>query len=248
MLDQASDLQELRKAFEHLLDLPDIHVERVEQDRDGHYRVTVRSTQEGTQCHRCGQQITQRYGQAPAIELRHLPLFGKQVYFRIRPVRYQCPYCDQQPTTTQRLSWYSPKSPHTKAFEQAILFACINSTVEEVSRKEAIGYEAVMGILERHLRKEVDWEAMGGGGSNRYRRNCLEKRASKFCRNCHGSARRAERAAGGVEGSEEGDGEGLFFEHTQEDTQAHTGRVYGHVCGLSECGERGIRQARAGSH
>ena len=161
MPDQAPELPELRKAFEQLLDLPHIRVEQVEQDRDGHYRVTVRSTEEGTRCHRCGRDITQRYGQAPPIELRHLPVFGKQVYLRIRPVRYQCPYCANQPTTPQRLSWYSPKSPHTKAFEHAILFACINSTVEDVSRQEAIGYEAVMGILERHIRKEVDWEAIG---------------------------------------------------------------------------------------
>jgi len=161
MPDQASDPQELSKAFEQLLDLPHIRVEQVEQDRDGHYRVTVSSTEQGTQCHRCGRHITQRYGQAPPIELRHLPVFGKQVYLRIHPVRYQCPYCDRQPTTTQRLSWYRPNSPHTNAFEHAILLGCINSTVEDVSRKEAIGYEAVMGVLDRHIRKEVDWEEIG---------------------------------------------------------------------------------------
>jgi transposase len=161
MADQPTELAELKKAFEQLLDLPHIRVEQVEQDRDGHYRVTVTSTEEGTHCHRCGRHITQRYGQAPPIELRHLPIFGKRVYLRIRPIRYRCSYCDQQPTTTQKLSWYRPKSPHTKAFEQSMLLACINSTVEDVSRKEAIGYDAVMGILDRHLRKEVDWEEVG---------------------------------------------------------------------------------------
>jgi transposase len=30
-------------------------------------------------------------------------------------------------------------------------------TVEEVSVQEGIGYEAVMGIIRRHIQSEVDW-------------------------------------------------------------------------------------------
>jgi transposase len=34
----------------------------------------------------------------------------------------------------------------------------INSTVEDVSRREQVGYEAVMGALRRHVVTEVNWE------------------------------------------------------------------------------------------
>ena len=38
-----------------------------------------------------------------------------------------------------------------------ILLGLVNSTVMDVSIKEGIGYEAVMGIIERHVSPEVDW-------------------------------------------------------------------------------------------
>jgi hypothetical protein len=33
----------------------------------------------------------------------------------------------------------------------------VNSTVVDVSIKEKLGYEAVMGIIDRHMSEEVDW-------------------------------------------------------------------------------------------
>ena len=33
----------------------------------------------------------------------------------------------------------------------------MNSTVQDVCIKEEMGYEAVMGILDRHIQGEVDW-------------------------------------------------------------------------------------------
>jgi transposase len=34
----------------------------------------------------------------------------------------------------------------------------INSTIEDVSRKEQVGYEAVVGVVDRYIRQEVDWD------------------------------------------------------------------------------------------
>ncbi len=153
--------EDLKNAFETLLDIPNVEIEKVEIDKGGNYIVTIKSTEKGTRCHKCGRAIHNPYGHDPLITLRHLPIFGKQVYIRMRPARYQCSYCDDTPTTTQRLSWYEPRSPHTKAFEKHILLACVNSTVWDVSIKEAIGYEAVMGIINRYVQKEVNWESIG---------------------------------------------------------------------------------------
>jgi len=147
----------MRKTFEIPLDIPDVTIETVETDRHGDFVLTVKSTVEGTSCHTCGKKITKVYGYDREITLRHLPILGRKTSIRLRPVRYQCPYCHGNPTTTQQLSWYTPKSTYTKVYEAHILLKLVNSTVQDVCMKEDIGYEAVMGILDRHIQGEVDW-------------------------------------------------------------------------------------------
>ncbi|MCK7577978.1 MAG: hypothetical protein MZV65_20910 [Chromatiales bacterium] len=71
--------------------------------------------------------------------------------------RYRCLHCKAHPTTTQKLPWDASRSPQTHAYENHILLSLVNSTVTDVSIKEGIGYEAVMGIIERHVSPEVDW-------------------------------------------------------------------------------------------
>jgi transposase len=153
-------LDELKHAFSVLLDIPHVEVDEVEIDREGNYRVTLHSTEHGTCCHQCGNFIDHFYGYGEFITLRHLSLLGRQVELRLRPPRYRCQSCDGQPTTTRRATWYDPRSGCTKAFEQHVLLACVNSTVADVSMKEGIGYEAVRGIIDRHVAKEVDWQTI----------------------------------------------------------------------------------------
>ena len=147
----------MRKTFEIPLDIPDVTIQTVETDRHGDFVLTVKSTVEGTSCHTCGKKITKVYGYDREITSRHLPILGRKTYIRLRPVRYQCLYCHGNPTTTQQLSWYTPKSTYTKVYEAHILLKLVNSTVQDVCMKEDIGYEAVMGILDRHIQGEVDW-------------------------------------------------------------------------------------------
>lgn len=149
---------DLRKAIELLLDIPDIKVEEVVETRDGNYLVTAVSTKKGTECHTCGKHINAPYGSGEWITLRHLSIFGKEVYIRLRMPKYRCDTCDGNPTTTQRASWFEPKSGHTKAFEKHILLACVNSTISDVSIKEGIGYGAIEGIIDREIAKEVEWK------------------------------------------------------------------------------------------
>jgi transposase len=49
-------------------------------------------------------------------------------------------------------------SSQTKAFERYLLLRLVNSTIEDVSRKEEVGYEAVVGVIDRSISHEVDWE------------------------------------------------------------------------------------------
>jgi transposase len=147
----------VKATFEITLDIPFIKIENVEIDREGHYRITVTSTQCGTNCHKCGHFIDHFHSQGEFITLRHLPIFNQEVNIYFRPLRYQCLECADHPTTTQRPDWYEYRSPQTKAFEKHILLACVNSTVLDVSIKENLGYEAVRGIIDRYITKGVDW-------------------------------------------------------------------------------------------
>ncbi|NEV64735.1 transposase family protein, partial [Thiorhodococcus minor] len=111
-----------------LLNLPDIVVDRVVLGERKTLKVYVHSTLEGTRCRHCGKPIEHAYGLGQEIELRHLPLGQYRVVVVLRPKRYQCRDCDGHPTTSQTLSWYTPRASVTKAFEQQMLLELINST------------------------------------------------------------------------------------------------------------------------
>ena len=65
------------KHFEMPLDIEDVEIERVEFKENGEIIITVTSTLEGTDCHRCGQKITDSYGYDREIMLRHLSILGR---------------------------------------------------------------------------------------------------------------------------------------------------------------------------
>jgi transposase len=87
-----------------------------------------------------------------------LPILGRRTYIRLRPKRYACPYWQGNPTTTQKLSWYTPRSSFTRAYEEQLLLILVNSTIQDVCLKEEVGYEAIMGIIDRYIEREINWE------------------------------------------------------------------------------------------
>lgn len=143
-------------SFEIPLDIPDVTIEHVEITEHA-IIITVKSTVKEGRCRKCGRRIAKFHGHDKAVTLRHLPILSRKTYIRIRPVRYQCGHCKGKPTTTQKVSWYVPRSPHTKAYDEHLLLALINSTVEDVSLKEDIGYKAVEGVVARYIQRRVNW-------------------------------------------------------------------------------------------
>lgn len=141
------------------LDIPDVEVVKTAINALGAYIITVKSTLNGTKCQHCGREISKFQGYGTAIELRHLPILGRPVYIRIRPQRYRCPYCDQHPTSTQRVAWYTPKSRCTQAFEEHILRHMVHNTIQDVSCQEQVSYNSVVGMLDRRVQEQVDWAA-----------------------------------------------------------------------------------------
>ena len=136
-------------------ELSNVSIMDVKRNEDGDYNIKVRSTLVGTKCGKCGQDIRKFHSNEREISLRDLPIFGCQVFIKMCPIRYKCKRCNS--TTTQQLEWYYQRSPNTKRFEEHILLQLINCTIQDVAKKEKVTYDIVEGIIDRHIKKEVDW-------------------------------------------------------------------------------------------
>ncbi len=142
--------------LDELLNLQDVKVNDYKIKNNQIY-IYLESTKNKVSCRKCGR-TTKSKGYGEEIQLRHLPILGKDCYLVLRPRRGICDYCDDHPTTNQRLEWYEYKSRYTKAYEQHVLFALVNSTIADVSIKENLGYEAIQGILDRRISDKVNWK------------------------------------------------------------------------------------------
>jgi transposase len=140
-----------------LLGVNEVEILGATINEEGELIIEVESTVKGTACRKCDQEANKGYGHDEARQVRHLPAFGLKSYVRFRPKRCECPYCPEKTTTTQQVEWCLPRSPHTKAFEEHILLQLVNSTVEDVSHKEDVTYDEILGIIDRHLGTKVNW-------------------------------------------------------------------------------------------
>jgi transposase len=139
-------------------DIADVAILKTEITSDGKLLIQVESQQETALCGCCGQEIRCNHGHGEAIKLRHLPVLGMETYLLLRPKRAQCKACWTEPKTTQVLDWYAQRSPHTKAYDEYLLKQLVNSTIEDVSLKENIGYDAVAGALNRQIDVAINWD------------------------------------------------------------------------------------------
>ena len=140
------------------LDLPDVRVLEVSKTKEKYWLIRVESTLNSTSCRKCGRKLTHFHGFDQPIRLRHLPVFEQPVYIELKPKRYQCQYCKDKPTTTQRLSWHKLRSPNTKPYEKWLLSCLVNSTVVDVANKLSLSEETVTGVLDRWISTKVNWE------------------------------------------------------------------------------------------
>ncbi len=139
------------------LDIPDVEVVSTEITKDGRLIVEVKSTAKTTKCGLCHQEISCTYGHGQERLLRHLPVLAMRTFIKFRPRRGQCRSCESWPTTTQKVAWYEERSPHTKAYDEWLMKQLVNSTVADVSLREAIGYDAVLGAIGRQVDTQIDW-------------------------------------------------------------------------------------------
>lgn len=146
--------------FQVSLDIPDVEILTVEKNQTEDLIITVKSTKESCPCHKCGNEAKKINGYAETILLKHLSILGHQVYIRIKPVRYQCEYCDDKTTSTEQSCWYNRRSKFTKAYEEYLMKLLINSSLTDVSRKEGVTYDDIEGVLNRQVENKVDWNSV----------------------------------------------------------------------------------------
>ena len=144
------------------LNIPDVRVLHTAMNERGEIVITIESTKIGTKCRKCGKLVKKLHGRDEWVQVRHLPAIGRPTYLRYRPHRYQCQDCEGHPTTTQALDWHDPNSPQSFAYDNHLLLQVVNSTIEDVSLKEGISYERVVGVLGRRIESKVDWSAIEG--------------------------------------------------------------------------------------
>ena len=144
------------------LDLPDVWVLDSQINEPGEIIITVESRLEGCSCKHCQKKVEAFHQNDEWITIRHHSILGRPVYIRMRAKRYNCSRCARRKgkkkvTTRQQLSWHQAKSPYTRPYEEHVLLELVNSTIEDVSIKEGLGYDAVEGIVERNISPKVDW-------------------------------------------------------------------------------------------
>ena len=139
------------------LDITSLEITAQSTDKQGNIILDVVSKNTHSCCHKCGKPATKRNGTAPVRLIQHLSILDTKVYLRIAPVRYTCDNCDDQPTTTEQYDWCDRNASTTKGLDDYILRCLINSTIEDVSKKEEIGQRVINGVLDRQVTKAVDW-------------------------------------------------------------------------------------------
>lgn len=140
-----------------LLGLSDIEVIDVKVNSENEIIIKVESTKEEINCHRCGGK-TNPYGRGTPMKLRHLPILGRKTFIEMTPPRGICPTCDDNPTTTQTLSWHERNGHYTKVYEKYILLSLVNSTLADVSIKEDLSDTTIQRIVDKHINSEIDWK------------------------------------------------------------------------------------------
>ena len=142
-----------------LLGLSDVVITGTKEARDGSIHITVKSTKTEILCHHCKAPM-EPYGYGRTLTLRHLSLFGREVYIEITPPRGICKSCDNNPTSTQTLDWFKRNGHQTKPYEDYLMKQLIGSTQSDVARKEEVTEEILQNIMDDYKMEKVDWKSV----------------------------------------------------------------------------------------
>lgn len=140
------------------LDIASLEITSQTIDTQGTIIFTVKSKCTKTTCHKCGKDATKPYGHSAIIDYRHTSILDTPVVLRIKPVRYECEHCNDGTTTTEKYDWVADGGKITKGLEEYLLRCVINSTVQDVARKERISYKTVQNMLNQLINCKINWD------------------------------------------------------------------------------------------
>src|SRR5262245_10816760 len=121
------------------LGLPGFRVtqQRVEPAR---YDIWVEPTAIGAVCPRCGQP-SMAYHDGYERTVRDLPILGRPVYLHILQRRFKCVACGKPfNEPSEVVDW---QQRQTRRYQHDLTSQCRGSSLQEVSRKQHIGYRVV---------------------------------------------------------------------------------------------------------
>jgi transposase len=140
------------------LDISSLEITSQTIDTEGNIVFTVKSKCAKTTCHKCGKDATKAYGHSAIIDYRHTSILDTPVILKIKPIRYECKHCNDGTTTTEKYDWVAEGGKITKGLEKYILRCIINSTIQDVARKERISYKTIQHTLNQLINCKIDWD------------------------------------------------------------------------------------------
>ena len=139
------------------LDIKSLTILSQRVESNGDIILEVESTCTEALCHKCGQKASKRCGYSYVMTFEHTSIFDKRVFLKIKPVRYQCEYCKDGTTTTEKYRWVAKGGKITQALEDYIMRQVIHSTIEDVSKKTGLSYSTIQNTIKHRIGCEVDW-------------------------------------------------------------------------------------------
>ena len=99
----------------------------------------------------CGR-LTDELHQTNNLLIRDLPISGQTVYLQVPRRKFYCKKC--QRFFTENLEFMEARRKYTVRYEEYVYNRVNVSSVEQVSREEALSWDKVHGIYQRQCEKK----------------------------------------------------------------------------------------------
>ncbi len=140
------------QALTRLLDLPEFVVTALEyDDRLDRVMVRCRQVDAAAVCPACGT-VSAHPHQYESRTVRDLSVAGRACYLEFPSRRFKCARCRRP--FTEVLEAVAPLARRTRRYEEWLFAQCRGSTIQDVHRRERLGYKAVEGLYYRRAAQQ----------------------------------------------------------------------------------------------
>ena len=133
-----------------LLNLPYITVESCLQQEQG-VLLKLRCLNERSECPHCQQPSDEVHQNRPVL-IRDLSVFGQLTYLQIPRRQFYCRPCQRY--FTERFTFVDWERRYTQRYEEHIYRQVQSSSIEQVSRTEALSWDQVQGVFVHKFAQE----------------------------------------------------------------------------------------------